>query len=261
LSSDGTRFVLDAVGLTYRGKAALSDLSLVIEPGEIVAFVGPSGAGKTSALQLLNGSLRPTGGRVLVDGRDLAQLTAKEIKAVRTRIGFVHQDLDLVPNLRVVQNVLAGRLGRMGLLASLRAMLRPRREEVRAVHAILERVGIPDKLFQRTDRLSGGQRQRVATARALYQDAKGLLVDEPVSSLDPARSRDTIDLLTRLARENRMTLVASMHDIELARAFFPRLIALRAGRILFDRPATAVADEEFAALYRLDSAEMLADGG
>jgi phosphonate transport system ATP-binding protein len=128
------------------------------------------------------------------------------------------------------------------------------------VHELLDRVGIAEKLFERTDRLSGGQRQRVAIARALYQEGTALLVDEPVSSLDPARSRDTIDLLTSLARERGLTLVASMHDLSLAREFFPRLIGLRGGVVHFDRPAAEIVDTEFESLYQLDSEEMWGDG-
>ena len=117
-----------------------------------------------------------------------------------------------------------------------------------------------EKLFERTDRLSGGQQQRVAIARTLYQDSRALLVDEPVSSLDPTRGRDTIDLLTSVARESGMTLVASMHDLALAREFFPRLVGMRRGRIEFDQPPLEISDTEFDELYRLDSEEMLEDG-
>ena len=256
----GTRFQFDSVGLRFEGKAALDSVSIQIEPGEVIAFVGPSGSGKTSALRMLNGTIRPTKGEIRVDSRRLADMSGKELKQLRTEIGFVHQDLDLVPNLRVAQNVLAGRLGRTGFFGSLRTMIRPNRAELTEVHEILSRVGIPEKIFQRTDRLSGGQRQRVAIARAMYQQARALLIDEPVSSLDPARSRDAIDLLTSLAEEHGLTLVASMHDIDLAREFFPRLIGLRRGRIRFDGPPDKIDACEFEELYQLEAEEMLADG-
>lgn len=260
MSHKGARFHLDDVSVTYDGKTALDGVSLAVESGEMLAFVGPSGAGKTSALRLLNGTIRPSKGTVQVNGRKLSEFSAKDMRALRSQIGFVHQDHSLVPNLRVSQNVLAGRLAHTGFLRSLRTMIRPPTAELERVHEILERVGIAEKLFERTDRLSGGQRQRVAIARALYQDGTALLVDEPVSSLDPARSRDTIDLLTSLAREHGLTLVASMHDLSLAREFFPRLVGLRAGAVRFDQPSAEVVDTELQTLYQLDNEEMWSDG-
>jgi phosphonate transport system ATP-binding protein len=260
VSRAGARFHLDNVSVAFNGKNALDSVSMVIESGEMVAFVGPSGAGKTSALRLLNGTIRPTTGVVRVNGEELSDLNSKSIKALRSKIGFVHQEHSLVPNLRVSQNVLAGRLGRTSFWRSLCTMIRPPRADLERVHELLDRVGIAEKLFERTDRLSGGQRQRVAIARALYQEGTALLVDEPVSSLDPARSRDTIDLLTSLARERGLTLVASMHDLSLAREFFPRLIGLRDGVVHFDRLAAEIVDTEFESLYQLDSEEMWGDG-
>jgi phosphonate transport system ATP-binding protein len=244
----------------FAALGALADVDLVIEAGERVALLGPSGAGKSTLLKVLNGTLRPTAGRVEVDGCDLATLGRRALRSVRAGIGFIHQHLDLVPSLRVSQNVLAGRLGRMGVLGAARLLLLPPRARLLEVHAVLDRVGIGEKLFERTDRLSGGQQQRVAIARALHQVPAALLADEPVSSVDPARARDTIALLTGISREQGLTLVASLHDADLARAAFDRLVALRDGRIVFDRPAAEVRDEDMRTLYTLSAAEMLADG-
>ena len=260
MSPSGANFHLDSIHHAFNGKPALQGIDLEIRPGELVAFVGPSGAGKTSVLRLLNGTVRPNSGTVSVDGRRIDDLTPADLKTLRAGIGFVHQDLSLVPNLRVSQNVLAGRLGRMGFWTSLRTMIRPRRNELEQVHAILERVGIPEKIFQRTDQLSGGQMQRAAIARALYQDVRALLVDEPVSSLDPARARDTIRLLTSICRQEELTLVTSMHDLALAREFFPRLIGLRGGKVQFDRAPEEIGESKFDALYELAVEEILADG-
>jgi phosphonate transport system ATP-binding protein len=165
----------------------------------------------------------------------------------------VHQNHDLIPNLRVVQNVVAGKLGQRGFLESVRSMIRPGREDQRRVHELLERVGIPEKLFERTDTLSGGQAQRVALARALFQEPRALLADEPVASVDPARARDLIRLMRDLAREDGLTLVACLHDLMLAREFFPRAVGLRAGRVAFDSPTEEVPAASFEELYRLET--------
>ena len=130
---------------------------------------------------------------------------------------------------------------------------------VHDVHALLERVGIPEKLYERTDRLSGGQRQRVAIALALFQQPEALLADEPVSSVDPTRARDTVELLDAIRKEQGLTLCVSLHSLDLARAHFPRLVGMRAGRVVFDRPAGELDDADFAALYRLDRTGRLPD--
>jgi phosphonate transport system ATP-binding protein len=253
-------FELAGVSVRYGGLAALDGVSLCIGAGDAVALVGPSGAGKTTLLRLLNGTVRPDEGVVRVAGRALPELSGRELRTVRSRIGFVPQDFGLVPELRVLQNVVAGRVGRRGLLGSLRDQLLPAAATVREAHAVLRRVGIPEKLYERTERLSGGQQQRVAVARALFQAPEALLADEPVSSVDPARARATVDLLASLAGERGLTLVVSLHDLAIAREFFPRLIGLRAGRILFDRATAEIPEAEFQALYRLREHEILQDG-
>ncbi len=254
-------FKLDDVSVQYGGRVACVGLDLEIRPGEALAFVGPSGAGKTTALRLLNATVRPSAGRVEVDGADLAAVGDDALRALRARVGIIPQDLGLVPNLRVVQNVLAGRLGRHGFLRSVASMVRPRRAELTRVLEILDRLGIGDLLYERVDTLSGGERQRVAVARALYQEAGALLADEPLSALDPARSRETLELLLEVARENELTLVLSMHDIELARGHVPRLVGLRNGRVTFDRPAAEVAETDLLELYQLEGLAQERRGG
>ncbi len=248
-------FELHGAGVVYSGRAALTDAHLAVRPGEAIALVGPSGAGKTTLLRLLDAALAPTSGSVRIGGRRVNELRPAELRALRARLGFVHQDLALIPNYRVLANVLAGSLGRMGFARSVRTMLFPARADVERAAAILERVGIGAKLYQRTDSLSGGERQRVALARALYQEPSALLLDEPVSSVDPARARDLVDLVTEISREQYLTLVVSIHDIDLAREHFSRLVGLRGGRIVFDSPTASVDARELAALYSLEGLE------
>jgi phosphonate transport system ATP-binding protein len=261
MSCGARSFTLKGVSVDYGRGPALEKLDLRIEPGEAVAFIGPSGAGKTSLLRVLSGSLRPSSGTVAIDGRALHALSPGELRETRACLGFIHQHLGLVPNVRVVRNVLAGRLGCQSFPASLRAMFFPAHKDVLQAHEILQRVGIGDTLYERTDRLSGGQQQRVAVARALFQDPGALLADEPVSSVDPARARDLIALLRNVAKERGLTLLASLHDVALAREFFPRLVGLRRGAVQFDRPPDQLPQRVFDELYDLEAHEMLADVG
>jgi phosphonate transport system ATP-binding protein len=228
------------------GTVALDGVSLTIGPGEHVAFIGPSGAGKTTLVRILNLTLRPTAGVVRLGGLDVANLSGAALRAARRRIGTIYQQHHLVGRLRVVHNVLAGRLGHWSLAAAVLSLVKPRTQE--AVWA-LRQVGIPEKLWARTDELSGGQQQRVAIARVLLQDPDIILADEPVSSVDPARAAALVTLLRALAHEGRKTLLVNLHSVELALAHFPRVIGLREGRIRFDLAPAQVTPEILADLY------------
>ena len=260
LGTSDEAFSLHGAVVQFGKVRALNGISLSIARGERVGVVGPSGGGKTTLLRLLNGMQAATSGTVRALGQDIAALGPSPLRELRARIAFVHQNLALVPGLRVIQNVVMGRAGRRSLLRSARDVLFTSRDDTQAIHALLERTGIPEKLYHRTDHLSGGQQQRVAVARALFQHPEALLADEPVSSIDPARARDTVDLLTRLSSEDGLTLVMSLHNLELAREFFPRLLGLRQGRVVFDRQSASLTGAEFAALYSLSKDELLADG-
>lgn len=246
---------LSAVELVLGGRPILRGVDLEVRAGERVALVGPSGAGKTSLLRLCNASLRPRSGSVRVNGVALERASERELARLRARVGFVHQDLALVPQLRVVQNVLCGALGGRGSLSALRALYWPSRQALEQVHALLERLGIEESMYRRTDTLSGGEQQRVAVARALHQEPLALLADEPVAAVDPARARAVLELFDELARERGLALLVSLHDVELARALFPRVIGLRAGRVQFDLAADALDDERLRALYALEAAD------
>lgn len=241
-------FVLDGVGLTYaNGFSALGAISLTAKRGERIALIGPSGAGKTSLLAVLGTALSAQTGRASVLGVDLASPSAAAIKALRARIGAVHQAPPIPARQRVVTAVLAGRLGQWPAWKALASLLYPL--DLGGARAALERVDLAEKLFARSDQLSGGQLQRVGIARVIYQHAELILADEPVSALDPASARSTVRLLVDDAEQRGATLVASLHAMDLALACFPRIVGVKAGRIAFDLPAGEVSKSLLHELY------------
>jgi len=231
---------------------ALSNINLRIRAGQRVALVGPSGAGKSTLIRLLNGTLLPTEGEVWALGQNLSRLGPAELRQVQGQIGTVYQQFHLVNNLRVIHNVNAGHLGHWPFLKAVLSLVWPL--EVETATRALAQVGIPEKLYERTDRLSGGQQQRVAIARVLIQQPAAILADEPIASLDPERSREIMDLLRDLSRDGGQTLITSLHAIDFARSHFERLIGLREGRLLFDTPTPALTPRMIEQLYKISTA-------
>ena len=226
---------------------ALQPLTLAISPGEQVAVIGPSGAGKTTLLHLAAAALRPAGGTVSLDSTDPWAVGARPLRALRSRLFLAPQVPPLPPRQRVVTAVLAGALPAWSLWTSLRSLAYP--VDIPAAHAALDAFDLGDKLFDRVDRLSGGERQRVGLARALLSPASLWLVDEPLSALDPTRAALAIDTLTREARQRRVTLVATLHQVDVALRRFERVIGLRGGALAFDLPAGDVTPAHLARLY------------
>ncbi len=229
------------------GEVALDEISLTVGSGEHVAFIGPSGAGKTTLFRILNLTLRPTAGRLGFEGQDVSGLSDAELRRVRTRIGTIYQQQNLVGRLRVVHNVLAGNLGHWSMLTALASLVRP--QGVGDAARALEQVGMPEKLWARTDELSGGQQQRVAIARVLVQNPDLILADEPVSSVDPSLAVSIVSLLRDLSHESRKTLLMNLHSVALALNYFPRIVGIRDGRIQFDLSPDKVGAELLAELY------------
>ncbi len=241
---------LAGAGHTFGCFQALSGVTLSVQPGERVALVGPSGAGKSTLLRLASGALAPSEGAVRVLGEEAARLGPRRLRALRARVGAVHQLLHLVPQASVLENVLMGRLGRRSALSvALGALRRRDREEVAAV---LADVGIAEKLDERVDRLSGGEQQRVAVARVLYQAPDLVVADEPFSSVDPERTQAVLALLVRAAQGRALLL--STHQLAPVLPFFPRVVGLRAGRILFDKRREEVTPHDLALLYQPEGA-------
>ena len=243
-------FRLQSISCQFGSVTALKHCSLCIYPGERVALIGPSGAGKSTLLGLLNGSLMPSEGEVWLFGQNLQPLSPVRLRRLQRSIGTVYQQHHLIGNLAVIHNVNAGHLGHWSLPKSIWSLLWP--QEVETAAQALDQVGILEKLYARTDRLSGGQQQRVALARVLVQNPLVILADEPISSVDPERSREMMDLLKSLNEAEGKTLVMSLHDVEFAIRYCDRIIGLRHGQILFDTPTSALTPDMVADLYRLN---------
>lgn len=239
--------------------AALRGLSLSVAPGEQVAVIGPSGAGKTTLLHVIGCALPPSGGRLALDGADPWALTRGSLRSLRGRLFLAPQVPPLPPRQRVVTAVLAARLPALGLWRSLRSLFYP--DDIAGAHAALDRFDLADKLFERVDRLSGGERQRVGLARALLAPARLWLVDEPLSALDPNRAQQAIATLCDEASERGVTLVATLHQVDVALARFPRIVGLRDGALAFDLPAAQVSREHLARLYAQHEHELAAAPG
>jgi len=245
-------FSLRDVRRRFDGRAgpvsALDGVSLEVAPGERLVVLGPSGAGKTTLFGLLNTTLRPTEGTVRFEGKDVAGLSRRPLRAARRHIGTVFQQPRLVPSLTVRQNALLGRVGHWSLTDALRAWIRPTREDLGRVDSALDAVALGHRGGARADELSGGEQQRVAIARVLVQEPTAVLADEPFSSLDPTLRDSMAELLLGVAARGR-TLVAVMHDVEFALRHFPRVVGLSAGRVVFDLPREQVTPALLERLY------------
>jgi len=253
---------LDLQGLAARHPAArasaapaLQPLTLQVAAGEQVAVIGPSGAGKTTLLHALACALPPAAGALQLDGQSPWALPRRRLQRLRGRLFLAPQVPPLPPRQRVVTAVLAGRLPALGLWASLRSLVYP--HDIAGAHRALEQFDLADKLFERVDRLSGGERQRVGLSRALLSPAQLWLVDEPLSALDPTRARQALETLVGEARDRGVTLVATLHQVEMALRHFPRVIGLRDGALAFDLPAAQVTRERLERLYAQHEHELV----
>ncbi len=239
---------MEGVGKSFGRSSVLAPFDLRVEPGERVAIIGPSGAGKTTLLRMIAGAVEPSSGTIRLHGHDLAHM--RPGRELARLVGMVAQQFDLVPNLSALQNALAGRLGEWGIARSLVSLVWP--SDRSQGLAALARVGVEDLAYRRVGKLSGGEQQRVAIARLLVQDPRIVLADEPVASLDPARADEVLRLLVTVTKEDRETLVASIHTVELAKRYFGRAIGFRNGIVQFDLPTEHLTDERLGALYELE---------
>lgn len=239
------------VSKTYpNGVRGLKNINLKIEKGEFVVIVGLSGAGKSTLLRSINRLNEISEGEILIDGKSITHAKGSDLRKIRRDIGMIFQSFNLVKRSTVLRNVLSGRVGYHSTIKTVLGLF-PKEDENLAFDA-LERVNILDKAYTRADQLSGGQQQRVSIARALAQEAKIILADEPVASLDPLTTKQVMDDLKRINKELGITTIVNLHHIDLAREYATRIIGMQAGEIVFDGPVEEATLEKFAEIYGQD---------
>lgn len=230
------------------GPLALDRVDLAVPKGQLLSLIGLSGSGKSTLLRHLNGLIPPSSGFVEVLGTNVVAAGRRELRELRRDVGFVFQSFGLVGRLTALENVLSGALGRLsgprfGTLMYPKALRREALEN-------LDRVGLGDRAFQRSDTLSGGQQQRVAIARTLMQRPKLLLADEPVASLDPESSAQVMDVLFRIVVEDQLTVICTLHQVELALGWAQRIVGLRDGQVVLDREVDNLDESAVMEVYR-----------
>ena len=242
--------VLDQVSKLFTGRRALDRVSLTIEPGEFVAIIGRSGAGKTTFLRCLTRALPVTQGVIRFGDEDLGELSGRRLREHRARVGMIYQQFNLVKRLRVLNNVLIGRLPHLGRAARWASLARVFPTVDRDIAArCLEHVGLTERAWQRTDTLSGGEQQRVAIAKILAQEPRIILGDEPVASLDVANGAMVMETLRRVASSAGVTVVTTLHHVEYARRYADRVVGFRRGRMVFDGKAVELTDRAVADIF------------
>lgn len=233
------------------GTRALNNVSFTVPDGEFLVIIGLSGSGKSTLLRCINRLIEPTSGQILLNGVDITAASSSELRRVRRDIGMIFQQFNLVKRSSVMRNVLSGRLGYVNPWLSLLGVF-PKEERDRARKA-LETVGIADKANNRADALSGGQQQRVGIARALMQEPKLLLADEPVSALDPATSHSVLKYVEQINKDRGVTVLCSLHFLSLARTYATRIIALKDGNMMFDGSPKEIDEKRFKEIYGEDA--------
>ncbi len=239
---------LEQVSHRYaNGTLALQNLNLEFGGQHFTALIGPSGAGKSTLMRVLNGLVRPSNGRVWLENTEITKAKDAVVRLERRKIGMVFQQFNLVRRLTALENVLIGRLGFMGTLrSSFKAYSRSDRE---LAMRLLERVGMADQAWQRADTLSGGQQQRVGIARALAQQPKLILADEPISALDPKSSEQVMNLLLEIQQQDQIAVLVNLHHLDAVRDYAQRVVGLRAGQVVFDGHANQLDSDAARALY------------
>jgi phosphonate transport system ATP-binding protein len=243
--------LLEIKGLTKTytrpGEEVLHGVDLTVRAGEFVAVIGPSGSGKTTLMRCINRLITPNAGEIFFEGKPTIGLKGAKLRKLRTQIGMIFQDYNLIYRSNVMQNVLHGRLGQMGFFRSALGLYT--REELQAAHALLVSVGLAEFMHVKAQNLSGGQMQRVGVCRAMMQNPKLLLADEPISSLDPASAKIVLDQIKALTESRGLTGIISLHQVAFAKAYAGRIVGLRLGEIVFDGKPEELTDDMAEFIY------------
>ncbi len=236
---------------------ALDDVSFSVEKGEFVSIIGPSGAGKSTILRCINRLIDATDGNIIYDGDDILSLGKRDLRRVRTKTGMIFQHYNLVDRLSVIENVLHGRLGQK---SAIRGMLGSYSEtEKEKAFFILNELGLAEQAYKRCDALSGGQKQRVGIARAIMQEPKLILCDEPIASLDPKASKTIMDHLSQINQKQKITCIVNLHQVEVAMKYSQRILGVSSGKIVFDGTPEELTKKKIHEIYQSSDSDLIMD--
>ena len=232
------------------GPEILKGISFDVAENDFLAIIGPSGAGKSTLIRCINRLVEPTSGQIYFRSQEVTKLSLRELRKVRRGIGMIFQEFNLIDRMSVMDNLLSGRLGFTGNIRTLFKAFK--RKDIESALKLLERVGLSDQVDKRADELSGGQRQRVGIARALMQDPKLLLLDEPTSSLDPKISREIMNLVKEMAFELKVPCLCNIHDVQLAMDFCNKIIGIQEGTKMFEGTPDTLNKEKLHEIYAME---------
>lgn len=249
---------LKNVGKTYNNAVrALQDITLTIDEGEFVSVIGPSGAGKSTLLRCVNRLVDATQGVIIFDGQDITNVAGEELRRIRTKTGMIFQHYNLVNRLSVIENVLHGRLGHKSTISGMVGYYSEGEKE--RAFGILDKLGLADQAYKRCDELSGGQKQRVGIARALMQEPKLILCDEPIASLDPSSARVIMDYLSDINATMKITCILNLHQVDVALKYSRRIIGITAGRVVYDGPPEQLGKKMIHEIYQSEEGRLITD--
>ncbi|MGL4772270.1 MAG: phosphonate ABC transporter ATP-binding protein [Clostridium sp.] len=249
---------INNVSMEYKsGTKALSEVSFQVEEGEFISIIGPSGAGKSTLLRCINKMIDATAGELIFDNTKINSLKRKDLRGVRRKIGMIFQHYNLVNRLSVVENILHGRLGYKSTFEGI--ISKYTEEEKRQAFRIIEKLGLQDQAYKRCDELSGGQKQRVGIARALIQNPKLVLCDEPIASLDPNASKVIMDHLKEINRELGITCLLNLHQVEAAIKYSDKIVGINSGRVIFNGKPSELTEEKIHEIYGSEYGSLITD--
>lgn len=236
---------------------ALDDLSFSVKEGEFLSIIGPSGAGKSTILRRINRLVDATDGKIIYDGKDIMHINKRQLRNVRTKTGMVFQHYNLVDRLSVMENVLHGRLGQKSTFSGMVGHYSESEKE--QAFAILEELGLAEQAYKRCDALSGGQKQRVGIARAIMQQPKLILCDEPIASLDPKASKTIMDHLAQINQSMQITCIVNLHQVDVAMKYSQRILGIAAGKLVFDGTPSELTQEKIHEIYQSNAKDLMLD--